>query len=447
MSLASRRSGARSLIVALLVAGCEHGRSAPPAPDGAGGVVISAPGAAPSPPSAREHPTTDGAIAVGNLSSQIAGYEAALSRQPKAAETMRRLASLLAQRAEFLGQLEDWDRAVALVEASLALEPQGVDAWLARAELRASLHRFSDALADLGEAARRGAKPDRTDGLRASILLATGHLDAALALRQAAVKAWPNVRSLGAQAVVLGALGRTDEAEAAFGAALDKFHDTSPFPLAWLWFQQGLLWERAGRLGRARELYEAAHARLPQHAAAAGHLAGILAAQGERDQAIALLRPLLDGSTDPEYVGQLAALLREAGQPDEAERLRARATKRFDDLLARHPEAFADHAARFFLGAGADGKRALALALRNLALRPTVEAHQLALEAALAGGTPAEACDLAARALTVCGAVAGDGGAPSSRCGAHLHVLASRAFSACGHADRAAAELRAAAGE
>ena len=55
----------------------------------------------------------------------------------------------------------------------------------------------------------------------------------------------------------------------------------------------------------------------------------------------------------------------------------ARAAARYDELVARHPEAFADHAAEFWLAAGADPHRALSLASRNLEVRQTPRAHEL----------------------------------------------------------------------
>ncbi len=53
-------------------------------------------------------------------------------------------------------------------------------------------------------------------------------------------------------------------------------------------------------------------------------------------------------------------------------------------MLARHELAFADHAAEFYLAAGANPKRALTLAIANLENRPTLAAFNLAHEAAWA---------------------------------------------------------------
>ena len=53
----------------------------------------------------------------------------------------------------------------------------------------------------------------------------------------------------------------------------------------------------------------------------------------------------------------------------------------FEALVARHPLAFADHAAEFYLGSGGDAGRALELARLNLANRPTARAFELCASA------------------------------------------------------------------
>ena len=54
---------------------------------------------------------------------------------------------------------------------------------------------------------------------------------------------------------------------------------------------------------------------------------------------------------------------------EEAGKWRNKAAARYDELMALHPEAFADHAAEFWLEAGADPSRALRLARKNLEVR------------------------------------------------------------------------------
>src|SRR5262249_47028808 len=80
----------------------------------------------------------------------------------------------------------------------------------------------------------------------------------------------------------------------------------------------------------------------------------------------------------------LAHILADAGRTEEARSWRQRAAERYDELIALHPEAFADHAADFWLGAGADPRKALRLACMNLASRETPRARALLFRAVAA---------------------------------------------------------------
>jgi hypothetical protein len=144
------------------------------------------------------------------------------------------------------------------------------------------------------------------------------------------------------------------------------------------------MWLEYGDLEAARAWFDAAQLRVPAYAPALGHLAEVDAAQGAGEAAIARLRPLAVCSDDPEYAGLLAGLLSAAGQAQEARQWCARAAARYDELMARHPAAFADHAAEFWLAAGADAQRALQLAWQNLELRQTPHAQALLRRATLA---------------------------------------------------------------
>jgi tetratricopeptide (TPR) repeat protein len=162
-----------------------------------------------------------------------------------------------------------------------------------------------------------------------------------------------------------------------FDESRDCYRGVSPFPLALLDFQRGLMWMVRADLHRARTWLGAAHRRLPAYAPAQGHLAEVEAALGDTETALARLRPLTISSDDPDYAASLARILREMDRLDEADEWRVRAESRYNELIARHPEAFADHAAEFWLEAGADPERALSLARRNLEVRKTPRAYEL----------------------------------------------------------------------
>jgi tetratricopeptide (TPR) repeat protein len=403
-----------------------------------------------------ELPTTDGAIALSNLQAQIAAEERLASYGSLTVSQRAAIVELLIMRGQFLGRIADYEHAETLAEQLLGDASNDGRAFLARAQARVTLHRFAEALADLAEAERLGVNSDRCAAVRATIFQASGRYDEALAIRQHLTQVRPDIRSLGAEAAVRAERGEIDEAERLFAKAQQQYRDVSPFPVVWLYFQQGLMWMWEDNLERARVAFEAACARLPGYAAAQGHLAmveaalarrertmavfqrwmqegdleqaregsqvlhtGEDAAVGRYERAIALLRRQAHSSDDPEYASQLARLLKEVGQLDEAQHWREVAAARYDELMARHPEAFADHAADFWLTVGGDAQKGRLLAEQNFEIRKTPRAYELVLQAAVATQETAAVCSVTEHLRAV------------DQMGPRLRALAVRAATTC----------------
>src|SRR5207245_2527007 len=135
--------------------------------------------------------------------------------------------------------IADYERADALAERLVADAPTDGRAYLARAQARSTFHRFNEALADLAEAERRGINSNHVEPLRAAIFQAVGRYDEALAIRRRVAPQQPDIRSLGAEASVLADRGDVAAAEERFIEAQYHYRDVSPFPVVWLYFQQG----------------------------------------------------------------------------------------------------------------------------------------------------------------------------------------------------------------
>lgn len=348
--------------------------------------------------------TTSGAIAIANLDHQIA-----LRGDERGAE------DLLLTRARFLADHDALERALALAEGRCAGPCASAGDYLRRARARAAVHRFADALDDLDAADRSDAGDARDDvaALRASIQVATGCASGAVPALEAAVARHPDLASRAALAGAYAAMGHLRDADALYTAAIDDLDTTSPFPYAWLYLSRGMMWAEQDRdLARGEALYRRALAHLPELATATIHLAVLEDALGQPAAAAAYLAPLAR-SGEPEALGLAGALHLRTGEPERGRREISAARARFESLLARHPLAFADHAAAFYLGPGADPERACALAQLNLAVRRTRSALDLAITAAHAAGRPPEACGLAV--LAVCRAGPGSSGEQFAR--------------------------------
>jgi hypothetical protein len=318
--------------------------------------------------SAAAVPTTAGDIALANLDLLIARHAGDAAAD-----------ELWLMRARYLSDYAALERGAAFADAPA----DDVPALLRRARARAAVHRFSAALADLDAAAARGADPALVLRLRAPIRIAQGAAAQWIPILETAAAREPGFASAGALATAYAGAGRFAEADLAFQAALDALDTTSPFPYAWLHFARGTMWaEQAGDPVRGAAHLRSALGYLPQFVAANLHLAEIEAAGGGGSAAEARLARIA-GSGDPEVLALLARL-HAAADPARAARELGLARERFESLLARQPLTFADHAAEFYLGAGADADRAWHLARLNVAERNTPRARQLLERAARA---------------------------------------------------------------
>jgi tetratricopeptide (TPR) repeat protein len=339
--------------------------------------------------------TTDGRIAIDNLDGAIGGQETRVNAHPGDFVLRAGLVDLLLTRGQYLGAIADYERASDIAEALVRDAPQRAESWRARASTNATWHRFDAALEDLRAAEKAGAKPATLARTRSSILAATGKLDEAWAIAPSDGDAAGESMALAGRALIEGELGRVADAEGDLAAARSRYADVSPLPLAWMDAMQAGLYEKNGDRTKARAHYTRAVRILPLYAKAAAHLATYETAA----RAVAILEPVAVRSDDPEVHAELGDALRRGGRSAESPAELAKARAQFEALLVKHREAFADHAARFWMGAGADPPRALPLAAENAKLRPTDEAHSLWLEAAQAARDAQATCD-AARALS-----------------------------------------------
>ena len=335
---------------------------------------------------------TDGAIAVNNMDAQIESLE----KRSAERSSRRGLVEMLLSRGQFLGRIADYERAATIAEALVREDPKDAGGYESRASTLATFHRFDDALADLAEAERRGRKADDLAPARVAIFVATGRIDDAAALRPRD-EATMQTMELASAGFLRGEMGDVANAARLVDLARSKYVDVSPFPLAWMDAQEGTLLERNGKRERAKAHYARAIALLPLYARAASHLAAL----SRPADAVALLEPIAASSDDPEVLAQLSDALRRSGRAAEADERRGAAIARYEELLARHPAAFADHAASMWLGIGRDPARALPLARANLAVRHTSDAYELVLTAALAAKQDDGICPVAREAAAL----------------------------------------------
>jgi tetratricopeptide (TPR) repeat protein len=346
-------------------------------------------------------PATAGDIAIINLGSacqQSWGRFWDAPQRPGIAECIVEQEQLTLQ---FLGDLDALDRLEILVNHLVRVDNEPIRTALINAQVASMAHRFTDARYSLGQAKELGASLVDTNRLSLSIDQACGtNLDAVFATRERMAAESGRLEDLVPLAALLADLREFDEAERIYWHALREYRDVSPFAVAWICFQLGVL---SGELvaepqvRRAEWWYERAIEYLPCYVKARVHLAEIYSAADRFQSAEALLIPALS-SADPEAHWRLADVMQASGRFAEAAEHMHAAHTGFRVLLGRHLLAFADHGAEFYSGSGNDASRALELARVNLANRPTLRAFEQAYAIAVRTGEQQIASEILATA-------------------------------------------------
>jgi tetratricopeptide (TPR) repeat protein len=319
---------------------------------------------------------TSGRIALANLSASIETLE--LGRIESAScEGLATLSNLLFLRGDLLGCIADHDRAELAALEAIALSQNTGTVLYTRARLAGRFHRFEEAKELLDRAQEVGHPTREIDIERAALLQATGQYGEALALREKLAKNEPGIHTLGALATLLAEMDHWDAAEGRYTVALDTDDGVSPIPCAQLLFEWSVNAMRRGNLERAEQIFAELDMVLPAHVPGRGHRAEVALALRQFDLAGALIKPLLKSSDDPEYRATYAEILAAQGDAEAAAIEAERAAERYELLLARRPEAYADHAAFFFMGVGNRPERAVELAFNNWELRDTPRSRSL----------------------------------------------------------------------
>jgi tetratricopeptide (TPR) repeat protein len=277
---------------------------------------------------------------------------------------------------------------------------------LIQAQVSSMMHRFADATHFLTRAELGGAPPADVNRLRLNIDQACGtNPDKVLDERHETARKSGRTEDLVALGALLADLCEYTAADRTYRQALRNYRDVSPFPVAWVCFQLGVLWGELvpePQRASAAQWYGKAIDCLPAYAKARVHLAEIYSSNGRTSEAESLLVPALV-SGDPEVRWRLAEVMALQGKNAEAEIHLQAARLGFEFLLTGHQLAFADHGAEFFSGSGNDCRRALELARVNVANRPTLRAFEQAHMIALCAGDTAVASELLAAATKLWG--------------------------------------------
>lgn len=332
-----------------------------------------------------------------------AGGLASALAPPADLESATRLAHLVYRKAALTADYADFRLAERSIDAAIAAIGPSQDLLFLSASFHFKVHRFARVREILLRIPRPETRP-RWSSLAAELAYQEGRYAEARRGYQAALarkRGWDDLARL---AFLASRTGRVKEAEKLYAEAQDDLTAKEMRSWAWLELQRGLLdldfGDSAGALAHFRRAEEG----YPGWWLIEEHIAETLGRLGRRDEAAALYRRVLETTRSPEFLSALAALL----EQDDAAAARAlddEARERFEQQSALYPEAalghYLEHRLDRPLAGAAEGEDLLAMAERNLALRPGGEARLLLARACAKLGHLARAREeLAAIAAT-----------------------------------------------
>ena len=185
---------------------------------------------------------TDGEIAAINLESARRRAWARFEQDPSLPGAAEAVVDNERLAAQFLGDLDALDR-LDLLASQFVRVDNSSRAALVQAEVASTEHRFSDARGHLARAALMGGPREAIERHTLTIDQACGEeLDKVLAARRRIATASDRFEDLVPLGAVLADLERFAEADGVYRRAFCSYDDVSPFPLAWVCFQLGMLW-------------------------------------------------------------------------------------------------------------------------------------------------------------------------------------------------------------
>ncbi len=303
--------------------------------------------------------------------------------------------------AQFLGDMGAFDRLEHLTNQLVRVDAESARTALIQARVASMTHRFAEAKKFLGQARAGEMLPEAASRLSLSIDQACGtRLDAVLEVRRLKAAASGRLEDLVPLGALLADLGEYHEADEIYQRAIHEYQDVSPFALAWVCFQLGVLWGELfpeTQSSRAAGWYQKAIEYLPCYVKARVHLSEIYLEDGRAEYAETLLIPAV-ASGDPEVFWRLADSMAATERHADADAHLRSARSGFEALLEKHLLAFADHGAEFYSGSGDDAGRAFELARVNVENRPTLRAFELAYATAVEAGKAEVASEILAMA-------------------------------------------------
>jgi tetratricopeptide (TPR) repeat protein len=208
---------------------------------------------------------TSSTIALANLDAQTAGLAQHYAQSGRT-DVGARLTNGLLARHSITADPRDLTAADRITAELVSRTPADPTAWITRAHVTTTTHRFAETMQALALATQHGAATEAVAEEHADVLEACGRRPAALRLRLAHGTGEP--QQIARIACLYMSMGNDELARDAFGGALGRYTSPSPLPLAAMLYNWGHALQHAGQHDEAMTAYRVVLAYLPAHSRA-----------------------------------------------------------------------------------------------------------------------------------------------------------------------------------
>ncbi len=231
-----------------------------------------------------------------------------------------RLTSLYLERLRLTADAADVTRAELAATKGIEAAPKSYASVTAMAQVRLAQHDFSGALSLIDQAGALKKDVPETLALRGDALMALGRYDEAGAAYRAYLDKAPGFSAFSRQAVFAETYGNIDVAVQFWKAAIDSTKVESPVDSAWARVQLGNFYATVGQLDEASDELGTALRVYPGYALALAGEGRVAAMRGDYKKAEGLYQQAVAKVPSPEFVAPLVDVAAAAGDTAEAER-------------------------------------------------------------------------------------------------------------------------------
>ncbi len=329
----------------------------------------------------------------------IAALESLSQRDGRDAEKRARLAYRQFHQASLTGGESDFKAVQQTIAAMVRDFGPTEDICLLKANLDGRFHCLAEVKQDLNMCPSL-AKRFAGRSILAEVAFQEGHYEQARAGFEELIRenrTWDNLARL---AHWQGKMGHPDEAGALYEEAEDELTAKEMRSFAWLEWQRGALAISRGRCKKARAHYQRAATAFSGHWQTDAHLAELFAAEGNFDEALALMRSVVTRAPKPELQQALGELLAFMGETDKARPWFDAAEAAYLASAQEGGVHYYHHLADFYADAGGRPAEAVNWARKDIALRSNFSTQSALAWALFQNGEVDEGLEWIRRALS-----------------------------------------------